>query len=1749
MNIAYRISRRSPQLHRSSGLPRRGSVLVVVLALLSALMLLGFLFFTLASQERENARYFTASEKFYGPAFNADEAFDFALEQIIVGPRDDYANSALWGGRYSLLASLVGDDIQPYSGPGVNVVDDTELTTPFNSPTAVPGYPVVDQNRDGDALDGVDAQEQLALNLAEWTIATGDPNVRGFFAQPDVGYSYPDINSPFLAYIGKEPTTGNTIIIPSYHRPQYLRGLFDGSVAPADWYTAPATGPYVLRPHADRKIRKFDYGTGSIVQSPFNRFTDATVVRHGTFNEGYWTWDGTPASAAASGFHELDVDADKDGVKEAVLVDLDHPVEETPDGTQKFIPLYAITLYDLDGLLNLNAHGNLYGDAEDLANVPAGLFGGGDFVSRSNDGRRRYQVNPQLALDAGTDANPGVGAAHTNFFQHSPANAIELANMELWFLLAGRVDYDAAGTGIESYHLGRWGEQVRLDAAYRARSSSAYDYSRPGESPDPARNVTGDENLGTTADGNRGLAFLDLSGLFPRSILFPAPAAPEDNQGQGTYVDAATGKVPLLQRLIYPGNATFPAGGQGRVRTLAYSNYWLPTVAAAAPNNNLVVPLWWLSQNVTGFTQPLVTLTSFGVRTAGSPYNTALTVFPYGPGDIGRLVDDPGETLLDPLLARDQATDSIFGADEAAFLHLDGNDPGASYGIVSRLLNLVPANFRDSTNAAERRKRFTTVSSDLKSYTLSPGRMRDWETRQDLAGSSTAAELEFANVFPPLYGPPTSTVDVFRPEARGMLQQLDQFLVRQNAPNVPSSYDSDVLKGLIRKLSVNHVAASYVTDRRDQRPRFVLRPVTPHPLPGSTPQTTLTGDAIPVPTIEDAQGNVLAAGTARPYFGVSDELLTLNGLSTRSLGAPPIATGFATGGLSWPAAAQEWYARRDRQNLARDIYTLLYTLGHVNPLTNVTTTPNTGGAVYSDDQLREMAQFAVNLVDAMDPDDTVTAFVYDKNLVDGYTLKDDGYVDQPPYDPATRRYEDAERGMVFGVEMQKLAFSEALAVFARKYVEPPATDGTPHAATQWDDTKHRDFVYVELQNMTPLPVGMNGGWSISLVPNAASVPMVTPTPRSLTINDGSLAPPGGTYTVGVAGDRHNDQNGNPLEDSVMRVDPNSGASGALPDPIPVVAPALETASPGILDFDPLVAATDNSMYRVNDFDPTQPWGDGQPVGEPGPFDDPDSDGAPPDPKAGVWLDLGDQTMRDEIVDGSLIPIRISLRRRLNLNRAVPDQVAADSFQDAQKDNPWIEVDVIEVPLKVMSFASGDAAAVQTALETRVISSKRREPLDRTDELVAQGERATSQYQQNNLGGYHADDIATGASVWQRHFDRSLASLADVLNVPLYGPGELTDRVTQAGGAAAQDQTSIAAARILFPETEPRLMGTAGVPLLSAGNLWYRLFEFLEVPQKYGDDDGLPWFAHYGGPSPWGVTTQENLRLREFGKLNLNTMRHPHVLGGLLDDPRVMNLASGSLPTTNAEDWLTADDRDWWQSMLASRDGGFDPFSRSNFTQDIVLPGVPSSKPFVGFGESPAGNTAPFIQTAFNRTLLRTLPVGTTINTPEAGLGRRSLFELGEFGGSSPGVIGSNAEFATRYRLLGKVLNHGTTRSNTYVAFITCDFYDATAIDDDGDPITPDVFQIGARLPADGEDPANPEPRYRGVFVIDRTLALEMLSRRDLPPNDPSLKWPPGPNNNVYSTFSFARERGSDGRPTPTFDWKQLVQYRRVLKAQ
>ncbi len=204
----------------------------------------------------------------------------------------------------------------------------------------------------------------------------------------NVDYTAPDLQNMFLALQLPDSTTmtTGTVVIPSFHRPELARywvNWVDQQRNPATVpnFSVPATFGTVLQDINNttnisntqitneianwnllRKITlrplPIDHPyftgsnpsfTGSVPQLPAN----ADFMASG-FNP---LWNPTDAVAGNSSF-SWDVDTDGDGIPDAIWLDLGYPVRADSQG-RLYKPLFAIHCVDLDGRLNLNAHGCL----------------------------------------------------------------------------------------------------------------------------------------------------------------------------------------------------------------------------------------------------------------------------------------------------------------------------------------------------------------------------------------------------------------------------------------------------------------------------------------------------------------------------------------------------------------------------------------------------------------------------------------------------------------------------------------------------------------------------------------------------------------------------------------------------------------------------------------------------------------------------------------------------------------------------------------------------------------------------------------------------------------------------------------------------------------------------------------------------------------------------------------------------------------------------------------------------------------------------------------------------------------------------------------------------------------------------------------------------------------------------------------------------------------------------------------------
>ena len=362
--------------------PRRGIVLLVVLALLTLFAIVGISFVLYANSEANASRYARESESPPQPDMDPELLLSMFMGQLIYDTDDDTGiYSALRG--HSLARNMYG-----YYYRQANTPDPVFLNTnPFN------GIGRMRQRQQGAALntvdpflaslgppdsgpDGAPFDDFYCINYQAFDRTAADAQVihdperpgwrlrsdrfkhayKGGFNPP---YTYPDVNNMFLAAVKAgplefmtgsiDPKTAGAVLIQSFHRPWLFNNGF--SAGSYKYYqlndkTNPnwtnTIGKYLtLRP------RPFDHGKDAAGNLLFPYPEDpGGDVKNLINSPGYLVSvnGGTPQFAN----------------NDSLWMDLGAPVMTAPDGT-KFKPLFAPLIIDLDNRINLNVHGNIRG--------------------------------------------------------------------------------------------------------------------------------------------------------------------------------------------------------------------------------------------------------------------------------------------------------------------------------------------------------------------------------------------------------------------------------------------------------------------------------------------------------------------------------------------------------------------------------------------------------------------------------------------------------------------------------------------------------------------------------------------------------------------------------------------------------------------------------------------------------------------------------------------------------------------------------------------------------------------------------------------------------------------------------------------------------------------------------------------------------------------------------------------------------------------------------------------------------------------------------------------------------------------------------------------------------------------------------------------------------------------------------------------------------------------------------------------
>jgi hypothetical protein len=342
-------------LHSLNSGPRRGVILMVVLALLTLFAIVGISFVLYADSEARSAQISREAEVTNIEDINPQTLLNFALGQLITdvhgtanstntSPTTNDLFSAMRGQSlarnmygYNNDAAAIGNypycNRVPFNGVGrlhsTNAIDDYYILN-------YTYYPA-----DGAIYDPERLGTRAASGVAE--ITSGRP-----YYGANVPYTYPDINNLFLAAIRPD----GTLEQPSFHRSNLTSTATPppvfGVLGPENplWYgntntsgTIPGAAHLVLRP------RPFDQLLTGESWPPSRPFFPPPEDDGGDVKNRV----GAP------------------GGNDSFWMDLDYPYQVAADG-RLFKPLFAFCITELDSKANLNVHGNVFNSGAHVSN-------------------------------------------------------------------------------------------------------------------------------------------------------------------------------------------------------------------------------------------------------------------------------------------------------------------------------------------------------------------------------------------------------------------------------------------------------------------------------------------------------------------------------------------------------------------------------------------------------------------------------------------------------------------------------------------------------------------------------------------------------------------------------------------------------------------------------------------------------------------------------------------------------------------------------------------------------------------------------------------------------------------------------------------------------------------------------------------------------------------------------------------------------------------------------------------------------------------------------------------------------------------------------------------------------------------------------------------------------------------------------------------------------------------------------------
>jgi len=237
------------------------------------------------------------------------------------------------------------------------------------------------------------------------------------------------------------------------------------------------------------------------------------------------------------------------------------------------------------------------------------------------------------------------------------------------------------------------------------------------------------------------------------------------------------------------------------------------------------------------------------------------------------------------------------------------------------------------------------------------------------------------------------------------------------------------------------------------------------------------------------------------------------------------------------------------------------------------------------------------------------------------------------------------------------------------------------------------------------------------------------------------------------------------------------------------------------------------------------------------------------------------------------------------------------------------------------------------------------------------------------------------------------------------------------------------------------------------------------------------------------------RYREPGRLNLNTIFSPRVFRGLLNlpnlglgidpDPDTYDVPDPSDPTQTITYTTTL-----WHRFVQSRRGYYDEFDETVGEAPLRDPTLMDeryptrfARPFrssAGVHLVPTNLLRDVVGREVDSTILRTHPKDTE--------GKLGLFEVA----SDFNFNNTDRNPFFRYQALERLGNLVTTRSNVYAVWITMGYFEVEPAGVIDTNVYPDGYQLGAELGSDTGEVT----RHRAFYIFDRSIPVAFERGQD-----------------------------------------------------